>query len=40
MSTSTYYTFYHLPNKEPAGLYDKIVQENLLKWCVNFKFKT
>lgn len=26
------YTFYHLPNKEPAGLYNKNVQGYLLKW--------
>lgn len=38
MSTLTYYTFYHLPKKEPVGLYNKIVQGYLLKWCVQFKF--
>lgn len=35
MSTLTY-TFYHLPNKEPVGLCNKIVQGYLLKWCVKY----
>ncbi|XP_060863401.1 cilia- and flagella-associated protein 300-like isoform X1 [Metopolophium dirhodum] len=34
MSTLTYYTFYHLPKKEPVGLYNKIVQGYLLKWSM------
>lgn len=38
MYTSTY-TFYHLPNKEPVGLYNKIVQGYLLKWCVHLNLK-
>lgn len=33
MSTVTY-TFYHLPNKEPVGLCNKIVQGYLLKWSM------
>ncbi|CAH1713582.1 unnamed protein product [Aphis gossypii] len=33
MSNLTY-TFYHLPNKEPVGLCNKIVQGYLLKWSM------
>ncbi|XP_026809487.1 cilia- and flagella-associated protein 300 isoform X1 [Rhopalosiphum maidis] len=31
---STTYTFYHLSNKEPVGLCNKIVQGYLLKWSM------